>query len=396
MDRSRFARINRNAKDCIAGAVTCVVTLALVACSTPKRLPMAPPSQMPSPAAQSRPPDTAAPKPAAPIAPVAPPPSTDAAPPAQRLDKATAFLTWIAQQERLYRVAAPILLNNTALCPEQARNLLGFTAKTKYSYSADYVEEAQTFLGLDDRLRITEVLPGSSAALAGIREGDILLAAGIEPMPEGENAEKYAAALIASELQGRTGLNLTVSRDGERVMVDVPLTQACAMAIDVGHTGEADIYADGQRVMVTTGMLNLVRSDDELAYVLARGVAHNALHPSPDTDVGTTIDRLRTPDAERHADDSGTVDVSFASSFVEETEELALYMLVRAGYDLDHATRFWQRLFSEAGSGPATSDTSPRISMIEKVAKAILVKRENGLPLVPDLPMYSEHRPGNG
>ena len=37
----------------------------------------------------------------------------------------------IAQQDRLYRVAAPLLTSNAQLCRGNARNLLGFTAKNR-------------------------------------------------------------------------------------------------------------------------------------------------------------------------------------------------------------------------------------------------------------------------
>jgi predicted Zn-dependent protease len=38
-------------------------------------------------------------------------------------------------------------------------------------------------------------------------------------------------------------------------------------------------YADGARIMVTRGMIAATKGDDELAYVLARTMAHNILEP---------------------------------------------------------------------------------------------------------------------
>src|SRR5690606_10805463 len=43
----------------------------------------------------------------------------------------------VSQQDRLYRVAAPLMVHNAELCKDNARNLLGFTAKNRYSYSAE-------------------------------------------------------------------------------------------------------------------------------------------------------------------------------------------------------------------------------------------------------------------
>jgi len=75
-----------------------------------------------------------------------------------------ALQSLVAQQDRLYRVAAPLLVNNTELCKGNARNLLGFTAKNKYSYSADLAPAAQKMLGLQEHLQVMGVLAGSGAA----------------------------------------------------------------------------------------------------------------------------------------------------------------------------------------------------------------------------------------
>ena len=87
----------------------------------------------------------------------------------------------IAQQDRLYRVAAPLLTSNAQLCRGNARNLLGFTAKNKYSFPIEYAETARS-LGYDDRLQVTGVLPGSGAEQAGIQRGDFLMSVAGKPM----------------------------------------------------------------------------------------------------------------------------------------------------------------------------------------------------------------------
>ena len=57
----------------------------------------------------------------------------------------------VALQDRLYRIAGPLLINNADLCRTQARNLLGFTAKNKYSYTGEFVDAAQAVLNYGDR-----------------------------------------------------------------------------------------------------------------------------------------------------------------------------------------------------------------------------------------------------
>ena len=107
--------------------------------------------------------------------------------------EAEALSKMAVMQDRLYRVAAPLLINNAELCKAQARNLLGFTAKNRYSYPGEYNEAAHIAFGMDDRLQVTGVLAGSGAAQAGLRRGDRLMTAGAKPLPSG--AKRRASAV---------------------------------------------------------------------------------------------------------------------------------------------------------------------------------------------------------
>ena len=164
--------------------------------------------------------------------------------------------TLVTLQDRLYRVSAPLLVNNTELCRGSARNLLGFTAKNRYSYSADLVNAAGRLLGLDDRLQVTGVLPGSGAARAGIKRGDVLLSVEDKPLPQGENAERQAATVLAPLVTGRPNVKMGIQRDGAALAVTVPLTYACAFGIELGNTDNVTAYADGHRILISRGMLN--------------------------------------------------------------------------------------------------------------------------------------------
>lgn len=376
-----------------AYALVAAGTLLLGACVTPpspvaEPVPVLPPAavrtetQAVSPAVQATPTIPAAPAEQTEV-------PVETVPTPLPFDKAAALRSWVEQQDRLYRVVAPLLVKNTELCPGHSRNLLGFTAKTKYSYSDDFIDAAQEVLGLDDRLKVMSVLPGSGAAQAGVRPGDILLVAGIEPLPEGRDAERNAAALIASEVQGSTQLNLTVLRSDERIALDIPLTPACAMIVDLGNTNGVNSYADGHRLMITRGLLAFTRSDEELAYVLAREIAHNVLVTSPRADMGAMIDGLRTLDAREAVPRVDGGIAPFTPVLDATADKLALYMLVRAGYDIGNVSGFWKRLAAEYPANIPNSHTALhpsthyRLSVIGQVIKTIGTKRKHGQPLVP-------------
>lgn len=254
------------------------------------------------------------------------------------------------QQDRLYRVAAPLLVSNAPLCKGNARNLIGFSAKNKYSYSEDYVQAAQA-LGLGEQLQVTGVLTNSGASRAGVLRGDILTAVEDKQMPQGANAERQAAAILGPLVSSRSSVKLGLSRNNKPLAVNVPLTLACGFGIEFGNVDNVNAYSDGRRVLVTRGMLNFVRSDSELAYVLAKELAHNALrHPTRQrmtATVGGIIDNLTrvTPDVSTLNGTGGVKPMPQELDAAADT--VALYMLARAGYNIDGANAFWQRLATQ-------------------------------------------------
>lgn len=298
----------------------------------------------------------------------------------------------VAQQDRLYRVAAPLLTANAPLCKGNARYLLGFTAKNRYSYSTQYAAIAQS-MGFDERLQVTGVLPGSGAARADVQRGDILVSAGERPIPVGENAERLTATILAPMVAGKTPIRLGLQRGTTPLSVTVPLTLACAFSIELGNADIVNAYSDGRRVLVTRGMLNFVRSDDELAYLIAKEMAHNSLAHAGRlkmvATVGGVIDNLlRTQPDMNLLNGTGGV-MAYTQDMDAAADTLALYMLVRAGYKIDNVPRFWQRLASQYPASVTNGytaihpSTTYRLAMIGKVTTIINAKQAAGKPLMP-------------
>lgn len=303
--------------------------------------------------------------------------------------------TLVADQDRLYKVAAPLLIENAPLCRSRARKLLGFVAKTRYSYSARLAPAAQELLGLDERLRVSAVLPGSAAAKAGIRAGDILVAAEGIAFPAGEHAEREAAELLAPLAAERDVLSLTVLRGRQTRELKVPLTTACAFNIEVGQADLVNAYGDGYRILVTRGMLRAVRNDRELAYVLAKEIAHNVLGHAARQNQGATmggiIDNLARlePDLSTLAGSSGLRPLR--PEFDTAADRLSVYLLARAGYDVTGVAGFWRRLAQEYpasvpnGYTALHPQTARRLEAIEQAVQDAQARQADGRPLAPEL-----------
>lgn len=298
-----------------------------------------------------------------------------------------------ALQDRLYRVAAPLLIDNAQLCTKHARNLLGFTAKNRYAYPGLYNEAAHLAFGMDERLQVTGVLAGSGAAKAGLRLGDALLAAGGKPLPTGPNALSGAGAVFAPIVASQAKLPLSIERDGEPRDLSIPVTRACGYGIELGNGDNVNAYADGSRIMVTRGMLGVARSDDELAYVLARTMAHNMLdHPRAQRNQATlasVIDNLTrmSPDLAMINGSAGIK--AMPSNLDAAADRLAIFLLARADYNIDGAPAFWKRFASAYPTSVANGftanhpSTAARLTAMELAIEDVKAKKGSKKPLVP-------------
>jgi membrane-associated protease RseP (regulator of RpoE activity) len=333
-----------------------------------------------------------------PTAPSAQRPPVKAAPEApslspQQAAAAETLTRMAALQQRLYHVAAPLLIDNAELCKTHARNLLGFTAKNRYSYPGEYNDAAHLAFGMDERLQVTEVLAGSGAAKAGLKIGDGLVAAGGKPLPTGRHALSGAGAIFGPLVASSATLPLTVERGGSTRQLAIPVTRACAYAIELGNSDNVNAYADGSRVMVTRGMMEFTHNDDELAYVVAKTLAHNVLgHAAAQRNsatIGSIVDNL----VRVKPDDSMLIGSGGVKPMPAEmdaaADRLAVYMLARADYKIDNADDFWKKVASTYPPTVLNGYTAnhpaidARIAAINKAVAEVKAKHSAKKPLVP-------------
>jgi membrane-associated protease RseP (regulator of RpoE activity) len=311
-----------------------------------------------------------------------------------RMQAARAALeTMVALQDRLYRVAAPLLINNVDLCRTQARGLLGFTAKNKWSYPGEYADAAAAVLHYDDTLQVSGVLAGSGAARAGLRKGDHLIAADGKALPTGARAETQAAGVFAPLVSGRSQLSMSIGRNGQTQVLKVPVTRACAIRVDLGNSDNINSYADGGRVAVTRGMINFAQSDEAIAYVLAKDIAHNVLGHAGSlrntATIGSIVDNVSRvqPDQSLLIGSGGVKPVPADMEVAADT--LALYMLARAGYGIDRYKGFWQRLAAQYpasvlnGYMATHPNLAPRLAAIDRTVADVKAKQAAKKALVP-------------
>jgi len=266
-----------------------------------------------------------------------------------------------------YRVA----LANTDLCRERAP-LTGLVLHSAGQYAGDYRRVAERLFGLREGIGVQGVVPGGPAERAGARADDRLIAVGGVPLASGgsQRGGSYADMAAAwtridGELAKGGLLTLLVERAGERTTIAITPRAGCASAIQLVPSRRMNATADDRLISLSTALVNYVADDDELATIVAHELAHNALGH-----------RARVRAGER-----GVREVE------READYVGLYMMARAGYDIEASPRFWRRFGPEHGPGifglPDHPGWRKRERSIRVAVAEIRRKQSAGMPLVP-------------
>lgn len=299
----------------------------------------------------------------------------------------------VALQDRLSTVSAPLLINNADLCKSYARNLLGFTAQNKYSYPGIYADAAQAALGYGEQMQVSGVLPGSGAARVGLRKGDTLLAAEGKPLPGGPRAEGPFGAIVGPLAARSANIGMTIGRQGQQQDLKIPVTRACAFRVALGNADNINAYSDGSRIMLTRGMVGAVQSDEGIAFVIAREMAHNILDHARSQrtggSAGSVIDSLGAvqPDVGMLTGAAGIK--AMPQDLDAQADTLAVYLLARAGYNIGNLAGFWQRFSSQTPASVANGYTAlhpgvtARMAAINRAVTDVKAKQAAKKPIRP-------------
>lgn len=298
---------------------------------------------------------------------------------------------------QLVRVTFPILLHNSEICAEQQKTKLDFGLKlaNRHYFAEDYRDAAESALGFGDVMKVLTVAPNSPAAIAGLREGDTVIRMNGWEIPLGEEAfeallEKYKAAIRESE-----EITLTIMREGKELPIRMTGVTACDYPYSIAHDPNVNAFADGEKIIINSGMMDFIRSDEELATVVGHEVAHNLMeHISKKTGnamIGVVFDILF---AGFGVNTGGAFQnmgaTAYSQNFEAEADYVGLYLTSRGGFDISKSPSFWRRMgvkhpgsikSNHAASHPATPH---RFIALEKTIAEINAKKAQGLPLVPE------------
>jgi hypothetical protein len=214
------------------------------------------------------------------------------------------------------------------------------------------------------------IVEDSPAAQSGLMAGDVLLGVNGKTFPDprtmtvrkrsGPWRKEVEASEDLLEHELRAGpVRLRVLRGGAERDIILQPRAGCAVRARLARSPQANAFSDGRHVVVTTRILDFVRSDDELAVVIGHELAHNLLgHKAllsaqgvPGgllAGIGKNAERVRATE--------------------EAADRFGLRLAWAGGYDVNAATAFWPRFYARFGSGFRIMSSHPGLKARERLA----------------------------
>jgi peptidase M48-like protein/PDZ domain-containing protein len=282
---------------------------------------------------------------------------------------------------RLHDVGFPLLVAAAEWCPYEQEPTFGFLLKN------DDISKNQEGEGAEHMVSVAYVHPRLPAALGGLAPGDRVVQVNARTVTQygAEDVMILVRRMAVARIQP---LQLEVMRAKDRRTLTMWAVPACQFTLQLVESDQINGITDGRRIGLTTGAMRFLRSDDELAWVLAHEIAHNVLSHVQNAKLSAMLSAFL----------GATVGSSVAPpasppqrSLESQADYVGSYIMARAGYDLQAIKRLWHRVedLPSRSLRPEVIMTHPttaeRLAALEETLKEIEEKRAYGETLQPVL-----------
>lgn len=289
--------------------------------------------------------------------------------------------------DRVARVSHRLMAANVDLCGDMVSHSLGLTVMAKGDVFRPYREAAAYFLKMDDNIRVLTVAQGGPADQAGVQVGDVVLQVNGQKCTDADQVPKAGK-------DGQT-VALVLERAGAQVQASVAPARVCSSPVRILESPEVNALAFGEQILIMTGMVKLCQTDDELAVIIGHELAHNSMKHirAKQTNsllmsllIDAPIILLTGANPQIGANIGAGIN---SQDFESEADYIGLYHVARAGYDIENAAGIWRRMAVESPSSVSHASSHPttatRFVALEAARDEIKRKREQGLPLKPEM-----------
>ena len=290
---------------------------------------------------------------------------------------------------------------NVELCGDNTKKITGAGFWNKQAFKEEWQDTAQSLYGLTDLLQVSHVLESSPADLAGLVAGDVIITANGKTPPVGEDAATEFRKNLNEITENNDVVSFKVNRTGQEQTIYVSPVSVCDFSVGITEDDNINAYADGKRMVLTTGMMDFARTDQELALVVAHELAHNSEKHIEAQQTNAVVGGLLglivdIAAAYGGVNTQGTFTdagmragaMAYSVDFERNADYVGLYYMSRAGYEIDGAANFWRRMSLRKSKAINMTTTHPsnaeRYLGIEQSIKEIKTKIASNQPLIPE------------
>ncbi len=263
-----------------------------------------------------------------------------------------------AMDLRVASIGYRLAIENAALCTP-GRPQAGLLLHSLGQYGASARKAVQDGWGLTAAPTVQAVVPGSPAERAGLYEGDRIISINGTPAPSALGKRSSFDVIDATHKMLEAALiagpaDLTLARASGKITRLTP-ARGCPGIFQVLPSTKMKATADGRYVQLSTTIVESTRDDDELAFIIAHELAHNALgHKERLDKIGRKAANVRETEI--------------------AADVLGVKLMHGAGFDPYAAARYWAREGDrmDAGLFRAGTHLSPgkRVDLLRTTATA--------------------------
>jgi len=309
---------------------------------------------------------------------------------------------FVSANRRLQAVASKVIISGAELCGEKVKPYFGFSAWNNEHFKDDWKRAAESKYNLSGQIHVSHVGPGSSAELAGLKEGDVIQSVNNTLTPYGKDASKKFSDSLKELGKSGEPVEFTIRRGSEEQKIAIKPTQACDFNVMLSPDDVKNAYADGKNIVFFKGMVDFFKTDEEMALVFSHELAHNSMkHIDAKKknavlggilglvlDIAAAAGGVNTNgDFTRMASNVGAG--AYSVEFEQEADYVGLYFMAQAGYKIDDAPNFWRRMATSNSASISMKSSHPthpeRFLALETAVKEIKEKIANNQPLKPEM-----------
>ena len=316
--------------------------------------------------------------------------------------KRVSYAKFIEQMSLVKSIGYKVNSSNADICNKTDFNS-GITFANENVMGLKIAKFFPSKINLGSRVSIIDIVKNSPADKAGLALGDIILEVEGYSFPEGKNALKKISKHFKNT-DKKPLKRIKIDRKGEILTFDINQEKICNYPIIFTQDKIVNAYADGKSIIMTQGMVDYARDDNEIAMVIAHELAHNDRGhldaKKKNTlimgSIGFILDLMTIyysggtagGNAENTEMWSKIGSQAYSVEFEKDADYGGVYYAYRAGYDISQVKNFWERIGSENPKQIAISSTHPataeRYLQIEKTVEEINKKKIDGIALVPN------------